>query len=353
MDCVAFGDTLTNIRSQSSLLGNLDERAVEIAVVLPLLSRVGWDTGNMAEVYPQSRVDSGGKVDYALQVDGVARVLVEVKSWNRPLQEAEENQLAGYCHQANPNLAVLTSGNRWMLYLPPNGGKDAKLRLFLEFDITALEPDKVQENFERFLARGKFATESSSAQVVKEAEGLFEEREDTEKAFQRMTEAWNGLTNQSQAMVDLIQRITDPQPDEELVRKFLDRFQESLVKPVPEKTDPGNPVPQYITFQVEGEEDYGPATVKLSAWRYVLDDVCRLMQERHPDTFGRILEIQGFAKSGENLKSPIEMASVGLYFPYPGGATGYRQVCADVLAKFGYSRDCLTVRVKGGMEGPL
>ena len=351
MDCVAFGDTLANIRSQSSLLGNLDERAVEIAVVLPLLSRVGWDTGNMAEVYPQSRVDSGGKVDYALQVDGVARVLVEVKSWNRPLQEAEENQLAGYCQQAKPDLAVLTSGNWWMLYLPPKGGKDTKLRLFLEFDITSLEPDKVQENFERFLARSKFATESS-AQVVKEAEGLFEEREDTEKAFQRMTEAWNGLTNQSQAMVDLLQGITNPQPDEELVRRFLDGLQESLVKPVPVGGG-SNPVPQYITFQVEGEEAYGPVKVNRSAWRHVLDDVCRLVRERHPDTFDRILEIQGFAKSSENLKIPIEMASVELYFDYPGNAIGYRQVCADVLAKFGYPRSCLTVRVKGGVEGPL
>lgn len=352
MDCVAFGDTLDNIRSQSSLLGNLDERAVEIAVVLPLLSRVGWDTGNMAEVYPQSRVDSGlRKVDYALQVDGVARVLVEVKSWNRPLQEDEENQLAGYCHQAKPDLAVLTSGNRWMLYLPPKGGKDAKLRLFLEFDMTSLEPDKVQENFERFLARSKFVTKSSSAQVVKEAEGLFEELEDTEKAFQRMTEAWNGLTNQSQAVVDLLQGITNPHPDEELVRQFLDGFQESLIKTVPVIGRPG--VPQYITFQAEGEETYGPATVKQSAWRYVLDDVCRLMRERHPDTFDRILEIQGFAKSDDGMKSPIPMPSVGLYFPYPGGADGYRQVCADVLTKFGYPRSCLTVRVKGGMEGPL
>ncbi len=87
MDCVTFGDTLANIiQGQSPILGNLDERAVEIAVVLPLLSRVGWDTGNMAEVYPQSKVDAGlKKVDYALQVDGVARVLAEVKSWNRPL----------------------------------------------------------------------------------------------------------------------------------------------------------------------------------------------------------------------------------------------------------------------------
>ena len=237
--------------------------------------------------------------------------------------------------------------------MPPKDGKDAKLRSFLEFAITSLEPDKVQENFERFLARGKFATESSSAQVVKEAEGLFAALENQDEAFRRMTEAWNGLTNQSQALVNFLRSITNPQPDEELVRQFLDGLQESLVKAVPGETCGVNPVPQYITFQSEGDETYGPVKVNRSAWRYVLDDVCRLMRERHPDTFDRILEIQGFAKSSEVLKNPIEMASVKLYFDYPGNANWYRQVCADVLTKFGYSRNCLTVRVKGGIEGPL
>ena len=353
MGCVAFEETLANIKGQSSLLGNLDERAVEIAVILPLLSQVGWNTGNMAEVYPQSPVDSGGKVDYALKIDGKVRILVEVKSWNHRLQDGEENQLAGYCHQAKPDLAVLTSGNRWLLYLPPKGQDDAELQLFLEFDIVSLEPDKVRKNFERFLARDRFENPSSTAQVVKEAEGLFAEREKVGEVFRRMTAAWNGLTNQSPALVDFLQSITEPRPDVELVKQFLDEVQGPLVKPVPEKPDKPKPVPQYITFQAEGEKAYDTVRVKLSAWHYVLYDVCRLMQERHPDTFDLVLDIKGFAKSSEELKIPIEMASVGLYFDFPGGAIGYRQACADVLAKFGYSPDCLTVRVKGGMESPV
>ena len=356
MGCVAFEETLANIKSQSSLLGNLDERAVEIAVILPLLHQVGWNTGNMAEVYPQSPVDSGGRVDYALKVDGKARILVEVKSWKRPLQEAEENQLAGYCRQANPDLAVLTSGNRWLLYLPPKGQDEAELQLFLEFDITSLEPDKVRKNFEKFLARGRFENPSSIAQVVKEAEGLFAEREKVDEAFRRMTAAWNGLTNQSQPLVDFLQSITEPRPDEELVKQFLDWVQKPLVNAVPE--NPGtvnNPVPQYITYHLKCGQTYGPFKVRQSAWRYVMDDVCRQMRELYPESFDRILDIIGFAKSGEGMKGPIEMASVGLYFEYPSSshAMGYRQACADVLAKFGYSPDCLIVRWNNKTESPV
>ena len=189
--------------------------------------------------------------------------------------------------------------------------------------------------------------------VLAEARAIFRRRQKQKDADKALTSAWNKLTNDSPELVGFLSSITKHRYDEDMVRQFLDGLQEPLVKPVP-VSGCSNPVPQYITFQVEGEEAYGPAKVKQSAWRYVLDDVCRLMRERHPDTFDHILEIQGFAKSGENLKSPIEMASVGLYFAYPAGhAAGYRQACADVLAKFGYPRSCLTVRVKGGMEVPL
>ena len=348
-----FGETLTKILCQRSILGNRDERAVEIAVILPLLHQVGWDTGKMDEIYPQSPVDSGGKVDYALQIGGEVRILVEAKRWNSPLEKDEENQLTGYCRQAKPNLAALTNGNRWLLYLPPKGQDDDELQLFLEFDITTLEPDKVRKNFEKFLARGRFENPSSIAQVVKEAEGLFAEREKVDEAFRRMTAAWNGLTNQSQPLVDFLQSITEPRPDEELVKQFLDWVQKPLVNTVAAPSG-NNPVPQYITYHLEGET-YGPVRVKSYAWRYALDDVCRQMRELYPESFDRILDITGFAKSGEGMKGPIEMASVGLYFEYPSSshAMGYRQACADVLAKFSYSPDCLLVRWNNGTETPV
>ena len=350
-----FGETLVKIKGLP--LGDLDEQSTKLGAILPLLGQAGWDTANPTEVRPELLVQSPKSrrkqwVDYALMVGGEVRILVEAKKWNSPLREGEENQLAGYCRRIKPNLAVLTSGNRWLLYLPPKGGKDdAELQLFLEFDIVSLEPDKVRENFERFLAKDRFKTKTSSAKVVKEAEVLLARLQDREAAFQSMTAAWNSLTNESQALVDLIQSVTEPRPDEELAREFLNWVQKPLVNTVAAPSG-NNPVAQYITYHLEGET-HGPVRVKRSAWHYALDDVCRLMQELHPDTLDLVLDIKGFAKSREELKSPIDMASVGLYFNYPGGATGYRKACADVLAKFGYSSDCLTVRVKGCMESPV
>lgn len=352
MGCVAFEETLTKILAQRSILGNRDERAVEIAVILPLLHQVGWDTGKMDEIYPQSPVDSGGKVDYALQVGGEVRILVEAKKWNSPLKEGEENQLAGYCRQAKPHLAVLTSGNRWMLYLPPKGRKnDAKLRLFLEFDITALEPDKVRENFEGFLARGRFATKSSSAQVVKEAETLLAKLQDTEAAFRRMTAAWNSLTDAPQPLFAFIEGITDPHPDEEQVEQFVEAVGlRSLVHKVATVTPPPPPSKPYsFTFR-KGDE----ILVK-SYWSRLLVEVCLLMHEQDPDKLRAALLAmpEWFTESKPaSGKWPKAIGDTGIYAHF-GDGNAVKHRCAVLLGEFGYPASDLTIKFNNGAEIPL
>ena len=352
MGCVAFEETLANIKGQSSLLGNLDERAVEIAVILPLLHQVGWNTGNMAEVYPQSPVDSGGKVDYALKVNGEVRILVEAKSWNHRLEKDEENQLAGYCRQAKPYLAVLTNGNRWMLYLPPKGRtNDAKLRLFLGFDITSLGSDKVQENFERFLARGKFATKSSSAQVVKEAAGLLAEREKIGEAFRRMTAAWNGLT------VDQIGNFLAPlagyHPDDEVVKDFLNsKGVPSFVKQIsdePPPPPPPKPKPHSFTFQG------GDAIPVKSQWSRLLVGVCLLMRDNRPDEFRAALLAmpEWFTESKPaSGEWPKAIGDTGIYAHF-GVGKDIKHRCAVLLGKFGHPLSDLTIKSKNGEVIPL
>ena len=352
MGCVAFEETLTKILDQRSILGSRDERAVEIAVILPLLHQVGWDTRKMDEIYPQSPVGTGGKVDYALKVGGEVRILVEAKKWNSPLKEGEENQLAGYCRQAKPHLAVLTSGNRWMLYLPPKGRKkDAKLRLFLEFDITSLEPDKVRENFERFLARGKFATKSSSAQVVKEAETLLAKLQDTEAAFRRMTAAWNSLTDDPQPLFAFIGGITDPHPDEEQVEQFVESVGLlSLVHQVTTATPPQTTSKPYsFTFR-KGDE----ILVK-SYWSRLLVEVCLLMHEQAPDKLRAALLAmpEWFTESKPASGNwPKAIGDTGIYAHF-GDGNAVKHRCAVLLGEFGYPSTDLTIKLNNGAEIPL
>ena len=136
-----FEERLSRIRNNEPTLANREEHAVELGVILPLLSWAGWDTGDLTQIYPQrplSTLSNTGKVDFDLQINGKSRVFIEGKRWNLSLGEGEEEQLREYCVAGKPDLAVLTNGRQWRFYLPPTKRKP-KLRQFLAFDITCDE----------------------------------------------------------------------------------------------------------------------------------------------------------------------------------------------------------------------
>ena len=121
-----FAEVLAKICRQAKTLNGLDERAVELGAVIPVLRQLGWDTDNMSEIYPQKPLsgatsgEGGGRVDYALQTSDKCRVLMEVKRWSIDLNSEHEEQLTNYCFRQNsgPILAVLTNGQRWQFFSP-------------------------------------------------------------------------------------------------------------------------------------------------------------------------------------------------------------------------------------------
>ena len=184
-----FETTIARIVSQKSIFDSLDERAVEIGVVLPLLRQVGWNTENVLEIYPQRRLSDGSKVDYDLQIDGESRILIEVKGWGHPLNDENEKQLEGYCRSAKPELAVLTSGRSWRLYLPPTQRVELKRKKFLDFDITTVQPTETKETFTQFLARDSMvdfrSTVAAAKKLLQEIQGREKTKGNTHRSLER------------------------------------------------------------------------------------------------------------------------------------------------------------------------
>ena len=167
----SFAGVLEKIEGQSGFLSKLDERAVELGVIIPVLRQLGWDTDLMTEVYPQqvtrmvSNAGGYGQVDYALQIDRKLKVLLEIKRWSVELVRGHEVQLNKYCtaagaYAAAPELAVLTNGRQWKFYrthwsrldLTPIG----EISEFLKFDIINDDPAEVECNFRKVLERKQF-----------------------------------------------------------------------------------------------------------------------------------------------------------------------------------------------------
>ena len=115
-----FAETLSRILDQKSDLESSTEKAVEMFVVLPVLTELGWNTSNLAEVFPQQTLEDKSKADFELRIDRESKILIEVKAWGNLLNSGEK-QLEGYCRLAKPKLSVLTNGLKWKFYLPPRG----------------------------------------------------------------------------------------------------------------------------------------------------------------------------------------------------------------------------------------
>ena len=343
-----FETTLARIKSQKSILNSLDERAVEIGVVLPLLRQVGWDTENVSEIYPQHRLSDDKRVDYDLQIDGESRILIEVKSWKNTLDDDNERQLADYCRSAKPNkpkLAVLTSGRSWRLYLPPNQRKGAPLKRFHdEIDITSMQPAKVESDFRKFLARDSMV---APGPTVKEARKLHDEWIKRQKSKKALTEALGELANNMDMQVELVLKFAENKGIE-TNRKTVTSLIESFGGPVVNK--PGTKVPPLLkpaSFRLPpspGKRKKLHTLGKRNGWNNFLLEVCERMQDQHPEDFRqKILSVPGWFSELEDSKFSIPIGDVGIYVRQENSAYKIRDACYEIVTKFGYSRDSLEI----------
>ena len=74
-------------------LSSFDEASTKQAVVLRMLSFLGWDIFNVEEVYPDYAANSSN-VSYALRIGGLNKIFVEVKKISEELDDHQEKFVA-------------------------------------------------------------------------------------------------------------------------------------------------------------------------------------------------------------------------------------------------------------------
>ncbi|MCY4364760.1 MAG: hypothetical protein OXE17_00810 [Chloroflexi bacterium] len=250
--------------------GSMDESATKQGVVLRLLSVAGWDTFDTSQVVPEYTVGNR-RVDYALRPGTPNAVFIEVKRPGENL-ERHQQQLLEYCFQEGVNLAVLTNGRTWWLYLPLQAGSWEQRR-FLTIDLDDQEPGIVKHRFLEYLAPERV----DSGQAVRDAEALVESQQRTETMGKTIVAAWNQIVETpDELLVDLISETTErmcgfkPEPD--LVEQFLaQRIQKLFDSPPEQERLPrrGQPTTAPIgptstpTRQVPGGMREGPLPISL------------------------------------------------------------------------------------------
>ena len=345
-----FETTLNRIISQKSIFESLDERAVEIGVVLPLLRQVGWNTEDISEVYPQRKLPNSNKVDYDLQIDGESRILIEVKSWGPTLDDVNEKQLEGYCLSAKPELAVLTSGRRWRVYLPPTQRVGLKRKKFLDFDITE-QPTEVEDTFKKFLAREKMVDIGST---VAEAKKLLREIQGREKLKETLTEAWNELANDKDELAEVLLKLVESKGIEQSLDNIKNVLKEpiygNIVNEVPTKSKPLMPPASFAILASPSGQNKMPHTVESPlGWNKLLLQICKLMHDRHSESFRKMIpSMRGWFAEDEDTKYYIPVGDVGIYTRWENSAVKIKEACFEIVTKLGYPEDSLEIKDSKG-----
>jgi len=157
---MAFMDDLKEWAEKAQKIVNQvnTEEATKHALVLPFLQLLGYNVFDPTEIVPEFMADVPGikkseKVDYAIVIDGVPTILIEVKPANEPLSK-HSAQLARYFHVTEAKFAVLTNGIEYWFFTDLEDRNKMDSKPFLVFNLFSIKEPLVSE-IEKF-SKGKF-----------------------------------------------------------------------------------------------------------------------------------------------------------------------------------------------------
>lgn len=340
-------ETLIGRLAEKDFAGANEPATCEIAV-LPAIGALGWDTDDFDEVrrqYPVKDIDGKeGSVDYCLYAKGRPCALIEAKRAEAELSR-HQAQLLRYAYQEGVELAALTNGLDWWLYLPMVGGEQVHRRRFSCVNLREQTYPDSAAMLHRFLNRDCVV----SGEAKSEAEREFENRKRNRLVESALPEAWrrvdgnNRLEDLFAEIVGIVEERSGHQPDRETITRFLQDKLASAgeddrpavqretkvvgpqggVKPVsgsrkpvsetlqpsPAKKRPSIPIE---AFWLDGERHEVPH------WNLLPVRLCEVLaREAVPEFAERLAEVRGkrpyFTRSANELRVPFSISGTGLY----------------------------------------
>jgi hypothetical protein len=218
---------IENLKRNQNLT-NYDEASTKQAVILPILHLLGWNTHDVDEVKPEYQVEDG-KVDYSLRLNESNEVFIEAKGARESLEKHEE-QLLDYAFRQGVELASLTNGITWSIYLPTKKG-DWKTRKFYTIDIIQQQSGDASQKFIDLLSKDNV----QSGDALQNAESIYKGRLKKVKIEETLPQAWTKIVDDPDPLlVDLVAETTEKlcgfKPEIEDVKQFLEHHREQFVQ---------------------------------------------------------------------------------------------------------------------------
>jgi hypothetical protein len=384
-------------------LATFDEASTKQAVVLRLLSFLGWDIFNVEEVYPDFSTGSSN-ISYALRIRNTNKVFIEVKRVHKKL-DSYQKELVDLAARDGVNLAVLTNGITWWFYLVSAPG-NWKQKWFLSMDLMKQKTDVIVSHLLDLLEKDKI----SKGQSLRAAKTLFQKKKQ-KLAADFLPEAWNQiLTQPNKIFVELLSEQTEKlcryKVDTKTVEKFIAKYQDKwlLKSKASNVAEPPAAAMEADILDLHDElpkswskalsstdtslsgtdtslsgtdtslsgtdkslsgtdtfkltESFADKTIKayrfngntykVSTWDEMLTSLCDYFASTNNKDFEKVLWISNeqkprFSRYGDQLRMPEKVKRTDIYVETKLSPDEVVRTCGKLLAEFGYKKDDLKI----------
>ena len=340
---------------------SFDEAATKQAVILRILSCLGWDTFNIDEVHPEYFV-GGKRVDYALIHNNYNKVFIEVKKVGEDLEKHQE-QLLNYSFQEGVKLAVLTNGITWWFYLPLHEGSWEQ-RKFYTVEIYEQDVEEITLKFTDFLSNENVI----SGKAIDNAENIYKGRQKQYLIKETLPKAWNKIIEApDETLIELIAETTEKlcgyKPEHTIVERFITSNIYKIEYPSIQKPSVITPQKTIVVPKrsLEIGENYAYKSISLflfkgtryevRSWKDMLIQVCNIMLATHRNRFEQVLSLRGrkrpyFTRNPNELRAPEKINGTDIYVEVNLSANSIVKLSIDILSLFGYTKEDLSIEIR-------
>ena len=365
-------DTFIQNLKSNKKLDTFDEASTKQAVVLRILSVLGWDIFNVDEVSPDFSVNSFS-VSYALRIKNSSKVFIKVKRIHEKLDNHQKSLLS-FASREGVNVAILTNGIIWWFYLTAATGSSQE-KWFYSVDLLQQNVDDFVPQLIDLLSKTKVAR----GQALKTAKSINQNKKQ-KMASDIIPEAWNKLISQpNMIFVELLREITEKICGCKIEAKIIERFLEkNLDKWLVTKRPAVSAAPPPKIIEVSKIEDkpalnfsivppqksvkkadsytdkeiksftFNGKTNPARNWEDMLINLCEYFATIHSKNFEKVLWISGedntyFSRYSDQLRIPEKIKGTNIYVETKLRPDEIVRTSRSLLAEFGYNANDLTI----------
>jgi hypothetical protein len=321
-----------------------DKASTKQAIVIRMLSLLGWDIFDVDEVKPDQAFKTV-QVDYALRLKNTDTIFIGVEKVGEDLSY-HQKELLGGAYKEGITLSVLTNGVAWWFYLSAGEGSFDQKR-FCTLEILKQPPKEVAARLVELLEKSNVSKGKSLK--IAESIQLKRQRKVIEKA---MVDAWSRLlTSPPEALVKVfgesVEKLCGYKPDKEMTVSFLsDRLADPSteevtdLKEVAESKKP-TIAPRYFEGRVVSAFAFNDFKCKVDSWDGFLLKLCEELISKHDDDVEKLLwhsvdNRYYFRENPDELRLPVNIEGTNIFVETHLSAEDTVKLSYSLLKAFGY-----------------